>query len=194
MFLNPHFTEVFVISKRALINGEIRAREVRVIDNGGKQLGILKIDQALRMAENLGLDLVEIAPGSKPPVCKIMDYGKFRFEREKKEKENRKKQQTFELKELQLTCNIAEHDFMTKVGHANRFLSQGNKVKVMVKFRGREMAHTERGMALAMRFAEACGETGQPEKTPVMEGRNMIMILNPLKVSAAAKAKDSNAV
>ncbi|MDD4124207.1 MAG: translation initiation factor IF-3 [Eubacteriales bacterium] len=179
--------EVFNISKRALINEEIRAHEVRVIDNEGKQLGILKIDQALRTAENVGLDLVEIAAESKPPVCKIMDYGKYRFEKEKKEKENRKKQQIAELKELQLTCNIGEHDFQTKVGHSNRFLSQGNKVKVLVKFKGREMAHTERGAALLERFMDACSEFGQSEKPAVLEGRNMILIINPQKTNTNLK-------
>ncbi|NCA92776.1 translation initiation factor IF-3 [bacterium] len=179
--------EVFNISKRANINEDIRAHEVRVIDNEGKQLGILKIDQALRVAENAGLDLVEIAGDSKPPVCKIMDYGKFRFEKEKKEKENRKKQQIVELKELQLTCSIGEHDFLTKVGHSNRFLSQGNKVKVIVKFKGREMAHTERGVALLQRFIEACREFGQSEKPAVLEGRNMILILYPLKTNTNLK-------
>lgn len=179
--------EVFNISKKALINEEIRSAEVRVIDSEGNQLGILKLQEAIRIAENAGLDLVEIAAMSKPPVCKIMDYGKYRFEREKKEKENRKKQQIAELKELQLTCNIGDHDFKTKVSHAQRFLTAGNKVKVLVKFKGREMAHTERGEILLQRFFDACKELGQTEKPPVLEGRNMILIINPLKSNTNLK-------
>jgi len=162
-----------------------------VIDTEGKQLGILKIDQALRIAENAGLDLVEIASESKPPVCRIMDFGKYRFEREKKEKENRKKQQISELKELQLTCNIGTHDFQTKVSHASRFLSQGNKVKALVKFKGREMAHTERGRALLERFIAACAELGTIEKPPVLEGINMIVIINPIKITPGTKGNKS---
>ena len=177
------------ISKKALINEEIRSPEVRLIDSEGKQLGIIKLAEALRAADEAGLDLVEIAPDAKPPVCKLMDFGKYRFEREKKEKENRKKQQIVELKELQLTCTIGEHDFNTKVNHATRFLSQGNKVKVLVKFKGREMAHTEHGTALLARFREACGELGTCEKPPVLEGRNMIMIVSPNKSNQNTKGK-----
>ncbi|MGI6716479.1 MAG: translation initiation factor IF-3 [Eubacteriales bacterium] len=179
--------EVFNISKKASINEEIKASEVRVIDSEGKQLGILKLEEAIRIAEHAGLDLVEIAATSKPPVCKIMDYGKYRFEREKKEKENRKKQQIVELKELQLTCNIGDHDFRTKVSHAHRFLTGGNKVKVLVKFKGREMAHTERGEVLLQRFLDACAEYGQAEKPPVLEGRNMILLIAPNKTTTNLK-------
>lgn len=179
--------EVFSISKKASINEEIKASEVRVIDSEGKQLGILKLEEAIRIAEHAGLDLVEIAATSKPPVCKIMDYGKYRFEREKKEKENRKKQQIVELKELQLTCNIGDHDFRTKVSHAHRFLTGGNKVKVLVKFKGREMAHTERGEVLLQRFLDACAEYGQAEKPPVLEGRNMILLIAPNKTTTNLK-------
>ena len=142
-----------VISKKALINEEIKAKEVRVVSADGAQIGVLSIEKALRMAFEAGLDLVEIAPEGKPPVCKIMDFGRYRFEREKREKEIRKNQQTTELKELQLTCNIGQHDLQTKLNHATRFLTAGNKVKVIVKFRGREMAHTERGRDLLDRFA-----------------------------------------
>ena len=184
--------EVSVISKRALINEEIKAEEVRVVDSEGQQLGILKIGDALRAASEADLDLVEIAPDAKPPVCKIMDFGKYRFEKEKKEKENRKKQQIVELKQLELTCSIGDHDFETKVNHATRFLSQGNKVKVLVKFKGREMAHTERGSDLLARFFEACSELGQTDKAPVLEGRNMIMILTPAKANQNTKGKPKN--
>ena len=183
------FLEVSTISKKALINEEIRAPEVRVIDPEGNQLGIIKLEDALRAADEAGLDLVEIAPDAKPPVCKLMDFGKYRFEREKKEKENRKKQQIVELKELQLTCTIGEHDFNTKVNHATRFLTQGNKVKVLVKFKGREMAHTEHGTELLARFRAACGELGTCDKPPVLEGRNMIMIVSPNKSNQNTKGK-----
>lgn len=172
-----------IIAKKILINEEIRASEVRVIGADGNQLGILKTSAALRMANEQGYDLVEIAAEAAPPVCRIMDYGKFRFEKEKKEKENRKKQQIAELKELQLTCSIGDHDFDTKVNHANRFLGDGNRVKIVVKFKGREMAHTERGSALMERFAEAVNELGAIEKPAKLDGRNMIMILAPKKAS-----------
>ena len=127
----------FTIAKKILINEEIRASEVRLVGPEGNQLGIMKTSAALRMANEQGYDLVEIAAEAAPPVCRIMDYGKFRFEKEKKEKENRKKQQIAELKELQLTCSIGDHDFETKVNHANRFLGDGNRVKIVVKFKGR---------------------------------------------------------
>ncbi|MEG2118004.1 MAG: translation initiation factor IF-3, partial [Clostridia bacterium] len=136
--------------------------------------------------------LVEIAPEAKPPVCKIMDFGKYRFEKEKREKENRKRQQIVELKELQLTCNIGEHDFNTKINHSMRFLDEGNKVKVLVKFKGREMAHTERGIALLNRFAETVSEISVIEKLPLLDGRNMIMILGPKKVNLVTKGKQKN--
>jgi translation initiation factor IF-3 len=178
---------VCTIAKKVLINEEIRNSEVRVIGADGAQLGILKTPAAIRLANDAGFDLVEIAPESAPPVCKIMDYGKYRFEKEKKEKENRKKQQIAELKELQLTCSIGQHDFDTKVNHANRFLADGNKVKIVVKFKGREMAHTERGTALSERFAEAVAENGGVEKLPLLDGRNMIMILSPKKAAGAKK-------
>lgn len=184
--------EVSTISKKTLINDEIKSEEVRVIDEEGKQLGILKLAEALRAAHEADLDLVEIAPDAKPPVCKIMNFGKYRFEKEKKEKENRKKQQIVELKELQLTCSIGDHDFETKINHAVRFLTQGNKVKVLVKFKGREMAHTERGVALLNRFLENCTEVGQADKAPVLEGRNMIVIITPIKANQNTKGKPKN--
>lgn len=186
------FLEVLNISKKALTNEEIKAKEVRVINAQGEQIGILSIEKALRLASESGLDLVEIAPEGKPPVCKIMDFGKYRFEREKREKEIRKNQQTAELKELQLTCNIGLHDFNTKLNHALRFLGAGNKVKVIVKFRGREMAHPERGTELLGRFSEAVGELGAVEKVPTLDGRNMIMVLAPKKSANTSKGKDKN--
>ena len=175
--------EVAVIAAKnsSLINEEIKANEVRVIGADGAQLGVMKLSEALKLSNEAELDLVEIAPDSKPPVCKIMDYGKFRFEKEKREKEQRKKRQIIELKEIQLKCRIDTHDFNTKLNHTLKFLSQGNKVKVIVKFFGREMAHTELGAQLLDRFAEGCGEAAVIEKKPLLDGRNMTMILAPKK-------------
>jgi translation initiation factor IF-3 len=181
-----YFWRCLSISKKTLINEEIKSSEVRVVDAEGKQLGILRIEQALRLAYEEQLDLVEIAPEAKPPVCKIMDYGKYRFEKEKHEKEIKKKQQIIELKELQLNLRIDTHDFNTKLNHATRFLTQGNKVKVVVKFKGREMAHPEKGTELLERFAGGCGELCVIEKQPLLDGRNMIMILAPKKTNNAA--------
>jgi translation initiation factor IF-3 len=163
------------------INEDIKASEVRVIGADGNQLGVMKIAEALRLSNEAELDLVEIAPDSVPPVCKIMDFGKYRFEKEKREKEQRKKRQVIELKEIQLKCRIDTHDFNTKLNHTLKFLAQGNKVKVIVKFFGREMAHTELGAQLLDRFAEGCGENAVIEKKPVLDGRNMTMILAPKK-------------
>jgi len=177
------FLEVSVISKKALINEEIKAKEVRVVSADGAQIGVLSIEKALRMAFEAGLDLVEIAPEGKPPVCKIMDFGRYRFEREKREKEIRKNQQTTELKELQLTCNIGQHDLQTKLNHATRFLTAGNKVKVIVKFRGRDLLD---------RFAAGVEELGTVEKVPLLDGRNMIMVLAPKKNTTTPKGKEKN--
>ncbi len=138
-------------------------------------------DAALRTAYDRGLDLVLMSAQSQPPVCRIMDYGKFRFEREKKEKEAKKKQTTIELKEVQLSCRIEQNDFNTKVKHALRFLGDGNKVKVALRFRGREMTHQEIGRELLAQFAEACSESGTVDKQPILDGRVMTMIITPLK-------------
>ena len=176
-------------NKDLSINERIRAREVRVIDADGEQLGILPTKKALDIAYDKGLDLVEISPTSAPPVCRIMDYGKYRFDKEKKEKEAKKKQQTVELKEVQLSCRIDTHDFETKLNHALRFLSQGNKVKVSVRFKGREMAHTEIGLDVIRRFGEACAEVAVVEKPPKLDGRQMLMFLAPKQASASSKGK-----
>ena len=165
---------------------------MRLIGKDGAQLGIMKGDEALRLAAEEGLDLVEIAPDAKPPVCKIMDYGKYRFEREKKEKEQRKKRQVVELKEIQLKCRIDTHDFNTKLNHAKRFLEDGNKVKVVVRFSGREITRSEQGKALLDRFAESVSETGAVEKPALLEGRNMIMIMAPKKASTTTKGKKTD--
>ena len=135
--------------------------------------------EALSLAEKSNLDLVKIAPGANPPVCKIMDYGKFRFEQAKREKEAKKNQKVMEIKEVRLSLNIDTGDFNTKVNHALRFLRDGNKVKVSIRFRGREMAHTELGLDVMQRFAEACLETGSVEKAAKLEGRSMLMFLVP---------------
>lgn len=135
--------------------------------------------EALTLAERSNLDLVKIAPGANPPVCKIMDYGKFRFEQAKREKEAKKNQKVMEIKEVRLSLNIDTGDFNTKVNHALRFLRDGNKVKVSIRFRGREMAHTEHGLDVMQRFAEACSESGSVEKAAKLEGRSMLMFLVP---------------
>lgn len=171
-------TEVFSISTKELsINEEIRAKEVRVIDDDGSQLGILLTSNARQIAYDKGLDLVEIAPQGAPPVCRIMDYGKYRFEKEKKEKEARKKQQIIELKEIQLSCRIDTHDFETKLKHARNFLEGGAKVKVSIKFKGREMSHTNIGFDIIKRFGEACVDIGVIEKAPALDGRQLLMFI-----------------
>ena len=146
------------------INEDIRDREVRVVTDGGEQLGIMSAKEALKKAEERNLDLVKISPNAKPPVCKIMDYGKYRFEQSKREKENRKNQRVIEIKEIRLSLNIDTHDFETKVNHAHKFLKAGNKVKVSIRFRGREMAHPQIGEVSMKRFAEACEEFATVEK------------------------------
>ena len=138
-------------------------------------------DKALEIAYDQGMDLVLMSGQAVPPVCKIMDYGKFRFEREKREKEAKKKQQTIELKEIQLSCRIDTHDFETKANHARRFLSDGNKVRVVMKFKGREMSHMNIGKEILEKFEEACSELGTVDKKPVLDGRFMSMVISPVK-------------
>ena len=159
------------------INGNIRDKEVRVISDEGEQLGIMSAKEALALAEEKNLDLVKVAPQAKPPVCKIMDYGKFKFEQTKREKEARKNQHTVELKEVRLSLKIDKHDFDTKVNQAIKFLKAGNKVKVSIRFRGREMAHPENGKVNMEKFAEAVSEYGTVEKQPKLEGRQMLMFI-----------------
>ena len=166
-----------IATKEIQINEAIRDREVRVVTDDGEQLGIMPASEALRIAGTRNLDLVKIAPQAKPPVCKIMDYGKYRFEQQKREKEAKKNQHQIEIKEVQLSLNIDTHDMETKANHANRFLKSGNKVKVSIRFRGREMAHPERGHEIMAKFAEMCAENGNIEKPAKLEGRNMLMFL-----------------
>ena len=168
-----------ISAKELQINEEIRDKELRVISNDGEQLGIMSASEALRLAEERDLDLVKISPQAKPPVCKIMDYGKYRFDMAKREKEARKNQRVVDIKEVRLSVNIDTHDFDTKVGHAKRFIAGGDKVKVSIRFRGREMAHTNLGIEIMERFAQACAETAVVEKAAKLEGRQMLMFLTP---------------
>ncbi|MBQ4603594.1 MAG: translation initiation factor IF-3 [Clostridia bacterium] len=175
-----NFRRCFNISKQEQqINEEIRDKEIRVISDDGEQLGIMSAAEALKIAESRNLDLVKIAPMAKPPVCKVMDYGKFRFEKAKKEKEAKKNQKTIEIKEIRLSLNIDTHDFDTKINHAKKFIASGNKVKVSIRFRGREMAHPELGQVIMNRCAEACAECASVEKPAKLEGRQMLMFLAP---------------
>ena len=167
-----------IANKELQINEEIRDKEVRLISNDGEQLGILPIQQAQDIAVEKGMDLVKIAPQAAPPVCRIMDYGKYRFEQAKREKESRKNQKTIEVKETRLSLNIDTHDFDTKVNQTKKFLSSGNRVKVSIRFRGREMAHSQLGYGIMQRFAEACADVGNVEKPAKLEGRSMIMFMN----------------
>ena len=168
-------------AKEVQINENIREKKIRVISAEGEQLGVMSSDEALRRAYDEGMDLVMMAPQAVPPVCKIMDYGKYRFECEKRETEARKKQQTVEVKEIQLSYRIDTHDFETKVRHAHRFLGEGNKVRVVLRFKGREMSHVAMGSELMKKFEEACAEFGSIDKKPVLDGRFMSMIIVPLK-------------
>lgn len=172
---------ICISTKDLQLNEQIRDREVRLIGETGEQLGIMSARDALKKAEEKNLDLVKIAPTAKPPVCKIMDYGKYRFEKAKRDKEARKNQKTVELKEIRLSLNIDTHDFETKAKHAEKFLKAGNKVKVSIRFRGREMAHPEMGHRSMEKFAEACKEFSTVEKPSKLEGRQMLMFLAPLK-------------
>ncbi len=174
------FWRCFVISsKEMLINDEIREKEVRLIDSDGSQLGILPIADARQKAENKGMDLVLIAPQAKPPACKIMDYGKYKFEQGKREKEARKNQRVVNIKEVRITPSIDVHDFNTKVNQTVKFLKSGDKVKVTVRFRGRELHHSQLGMDLLSKFADAIEEVGSVEKAAKLEGRNMTMVVAP---------------
>lgn len=168
-----------IATKETQINEEIRDKEVRVIDSDGTQLGVMPIAEAMRLADEKNTDLVKIAPQAKPPVCKIMDYGKYRFEQAKREKEAKKNQRVIEIKEVRLSLNIDTHDFETKVNQAVKFLKSGNRVKVSIRFRGREMAHPQIGEVSMKRFAEACEEFATVEKPAKLEGRQMLMFLAP---------------
>ncbi|MFC5712736.1 translation initiation factor IF-3 [Thalassorhabdus alkalitolerans] len=161
------------------LNDGIRAREVRLIDASGEQLGVKSKSEALEMAQNANLDLVMVAPNAKPPVCRIMDYGKYRYEQQKKEKEARKKQTVINVKEVRLSPNIEKHDFDTKLRNARKFLTKGDKVKAAIRFRGRMITHSEIGKEVLERLAKECEDVATVETKPKMEGRSMFLILAP---------------
>ncbi len=163
------------------LNEDIRDKEVRLIGTGGEQLGIMSSEKALAIADEKGLDLVKISPQATPPVCKLMDYGKFRFEQGKREKEARKNQHVVEIKEIRMSPGIDIGDFNVKLKNAQKFLTEGNRVKVSVRFRGREMAHTDIGRNLLDKFAEQCAGVANVDKGAKLEGRNMSMFLSPKK-------------
>ena len=170
-----------------LLNDEIREAEVRLISEEGEQLGVMSSEQALQIAEERELDLVLISPQAKPPVCRIMDYGKYRFEQTKKEKEARKNQRIIEVKEIRMSPGIGENDFNTKLKNGQKFLMDGDRLKVTVRFRGREMAHTNIGEELLTSFAAQCTEIATLDKNPKLEGRNMFMFLSPKAPDKQAK-------
>jgi translation initiation factor IF-3 len=159
---------------------------VRLIDDQQNQLGVLSLDAALRIASEKGLDLVEVAPNASPPVCKILDYGRYKFETIKREKDQRRRQNVIKLKEMKLRPKVAAHDFQTKFKGVRQFLEQGEKVKVTIMFRGREMVHQDIGRRLLDRVADAAKEVAVVERAPIMEGRNLFMILAPVSKAAAA--------
>lgn len=162
------------------LNERIRAREVRLIDSNGDQLGVKSRTEALEIAQTRNLDLVLVAPNAKPPVCRIMDYGKFRYEQQKKDKEARKNQKVINLKEVRFTPGIGDHDFNTKLRNARKFLENGDKVKAAVRFRGRAITHKELGQEVLDRLAKEVQDIATVESRPKMEGRNMFMMLNPI--------------
>lgn len=161
------------------LNEDIRDSEIRLIGSNGEQLGIMSAAAAQRIADEQGLDLVKISPQATPPVCKLLDYGKYRFEQGKREKEAKKNQHVVEIKEVRMSPGIDVGDFNTKLKNAQKFVSDGNRVKVSVRFRGREMAHTEIGRDLLVRFAAECAEVATLDKEPKLEGRNMSIFLSP---------------
>jgi len=167
------------IVKEAGINWDIRAPEVRVIDADGKQVGILPLKEAMKIAEEKGLDLVEVAPNSQPPVCRVMNYGKYKYQQNKRIQEARKHQTVIHVKEVKVRPRTEEHDFQFKLRHVKRFLDEGNKVKISILFRGREIAHPEFGKEMLNRFVEAVKDLMVIEQSPRLEGRNMVMILAP---------------
>ena len=172
LWREPAISELF-------INEQIRDKEIRLIGESGEQLGIMSSREALKLAEEAGLDLVKIAPTAKPPVCKIVDYGKYRYELARKEKDAKRKQKVIEVKEIRMSPNIDTNDLNTKVGAARKFLEKGNRVKVTLRFRGREMAHTSLGQELLAKFGADCSEIATIAKDAKLEGRNMSMFLSP---------------
>ena len=180
-FLFWRYKAISTINKDLPINEEIKVPEVRLIGSNNEQLGVMKTDEARAYAESNNVDLVLIAPTATPPVCRAIDYGKFCFERDKREKEAKKKQVIVKVKEIQLSCRIEKHDFETRVNQAKKFLADGDKVKAVVRFKGREMTHTDLGREVILKFQEALAGVGSAEKKPVLEGRYMSIILSPVK-------------
>ena len=178
-----------VIALDLMINEETRDREVRLIDENGEQLGVMPTQKALELAEERGLDLAKIQPTAKPPVCKLMDYDKYRYEQSKRERENRKNQRVVAIKEVQLSSTIEENDVLTKAKMATRFLEDGDKVKVSIRFRGRQNTHSEIGMKVMQDFAQRCASVSSVERRPMMDGRHMIMILAPKAAKASFAEK-----
>lgn len=175
------------------INDRIRVSEVRLVGPSGEQVGVVPIDQAIRLAREADLDLVEVSPGSNPPVCKIMDYGKFKYEAAQKVREARKNQVNTVLKTVRFGLKIDDHDYNTKVGQVRKFLKAGDKVKVMVVFRGREQSRPQMGVDLLRKLAEEVTEFGAVESNPSIDGRNMVMVIGPLKNKAEARAEAKKA-
>ena len=161
------------------VNKRIRAREVRLIGHDGKQLGILSLEQALAEAKGVDMDLVEVAPDAKPPVCRIMDYGKYKYQLKKKQQESKKRQAQVQLKEIKISPRTEEHDFQFKLRHIRKFLTQKNKAKISMLFRGRQIVYVDSGKTVMKKIADATGDIGVVEKKPYLEGRNMVMILAP---------------
>lgn len=180
------------ISKESRINEDIRAKELRVIDSNGEMIGIISRAEALELADQRKLDLVEISPNAKPPVAKILDYGKYRYELQKREKEAKKKQKTIQVKEIRLSTFIEEHDIQVKAKTANKFLGDGDKVKVSLRFRGRERDYVNRGREVMNAFAEACSEHGVVDRKPSFEGRSLTMFLSPKPAEKQKKSKDKD--
>ncbi|WP_432483358.1 translation initiation factor IF-3 [Kineococcus esterisolvens] len=172
------------------INDRIRVPEVRLVGPNGEQVGIVRVEDALRLADEAGLDLVEVAPQARPPVCKLMDFGKFKYESDMKAREARKNQTNTILKEIRFRLKIDPHDYGTKKGHVERFLKAGDKVKVMIMFRGREQSRPEMGFRLLQRLAEDVSDLGSVESSPRQDGRNMVMVIGPHKKKAEAKAEE----
>ncbi|HEY3316731.1 MAG TPA: translation initiation factor IF-3 [Bacillota bacterium] len=169
------------------INDEIRAREVLIINANGDKLGVMPLREAIRVAFDQNLDLVEVAPNAKPPVCRVMDYGKYKFEMAKRDRETKKKQKTAGMKEIRMRPNIEEHDFLVRLRNMQKFLREGDKVKATIMFRGREIVHADIGQALLRRMVEDCGDICAVERDPHLEGRHLIMILTPKQAQQQAE-------
>ena len=182
---------MLIATTEARINDRIRAREVRLIGSAGEQLGTVPLPEALRIARESELDLVEVAPNAAPPVCKFMDFGRWQYEQEQRRKESRKKATNVVIKEMKFRPKIDDHDYTTKMKHVQRFLGEGNKVKLTIMFRGREMAHPELGRKILDQIAEDVAEFAIVESAPRQDGRNMTMVLHPTKKPGKAKAKSA---